>query len=316
MLSGAKIMNIMHLKYAVEVEKTRSITQAAKNLFTAQPNLSKAIKELEDTLGITIFKRTSKGISITPRGEEFLFHAKKILSQIEEIEDMYKIGSSNNGKFSISVPRASYIGVAFTEFTKKIDKTKKYELIYKETNGIKTINNIMQSDYRLGILRYPSELESHYKNVLHEKDLSYTKLFEFSYVIATSKNSPLAKLENITKEDLAQFTEIAHSDPFVPAMPMSEVRAAEISDYTDKKIFVFERASQFDILSNSTDTFMWVSPMPKRIMEQYGLIQLKSDLKNKIYHDILIYRRGYKFSELDNMFIEEIEKSKENIKNI
>ena len=44
-------MNTLHFKYAVEVEKTRSITQAADNLYMAQPNLSKAIRELEDTLG-------------------------------------------------------------------------------------------------------------------------------------------------------------------------------------------------------------------------------------------------------------------------
>lgn len=54
-------MNTLHFKYAVEVERTRSITQAAENLYMAQPNLSKAIKELEDNLGITIFERTSKG---------------------------------------------------------------------------------------------------------------------------------------------------------------------------------------------------------------------------------------------------------------
>lgn len=306
-------MNITHLKYAVEVERTRSITQAAKNLFIAQPNLSRAIKELEDGLGITIFKRTSNGISITPRGEEFLFHAKKILSQIEEMESMYKVGSNDHGKFSISVPRASYIGVAFTEFTKKLDKSKKFELLYKETNGIKTINNIMQADYKLGILRYPSELKEHYQNVLKDKDLSSTKILEFSYVIAASKDSPLAQYEKITKEDLSHFTEIAHSDPFVPAMPMAEARNSEISDYTDKKIFVFERASQFDILSNSTDTFMWVSPMPERMMEKYGLIQIKSDLKSKVYHDTLIYRRGYTFSELDKMFFNELEISKNNI---
>ena len=55
-------MNTQHLKYAVEVERTGSITQAADNLYMAQPNLSKAIKELEDTLGISIFRRTSKGV--------------------------------------------------------------------------------------------------------------------------------------------------------------------------------------------------------------------------------------------------------------
>ena len=56
-------MNILHLKYAVEVAKTRSISKAAENLYMGQPNLSRAIKELEESLGITIFRRTTKGIS-------------------------------------------------------------------------------------------------------------------------------------------------------------------------------------------------------------------------------------------------------------
>ena len=69
-------MNISHLKYAVEVEKARSISQAAENLYMGQPNLSKAIRELEDDLGITIFKRTSKGVIPTQKGEEFLGYTK------------------------------------------------------------------------------------------------------------------------------------------------------------------------------------------------------------------------------------------------
>ena len=114
-------MNILHLKYAVEVEKTRSINRAAENLFMAQPNLSRAIRELEESLGITIFHRTSKGISVTPQGEEFLQYAKKILSQIDEVEALYKNARTGKQSFSISVPRASYISAAFTEFSKKID---------------------------------------------------------------------------------------------------------------------------------------------------------------------------------------------------
>ena len=50
-------MNLSHLKYVLEVGKTNSITRAAHNLYMGQPNLSKAIKELESEIGITIFKR-------------------------------------------------------------------------------------------------------------------------------------------------------------------------------------------------------------------------------------------------------------------
>ena len=78
-------MNILHLKYAVEVEQTGSITQAAENLYMGQPNLSKAIRELEKNIGIAIFKRTPKGFVPPARGEEFLITAKKILAKIENL---------------------------------------------------------------------------------------------------------------------------------------------------------------------------------------------------------------------------------------
>ena len=75
-------MNTLHLKYAVEVERAGSITQAADNLFMAQPNLSKAIRELEEGLGITIFERTPRGVVPTPKGVEFLTRAKEILGVV------------------------------------------------------------------------------------------------------------------------------------------------------------------------------------------------------------------------------------------
>lgn len=84
-------MNLAHLKYAVEVEKTGSITKAAENLFMGQPNLSKAIKELEAQVGIAIFRRTIQRCLLpTRKGEEFLARAKAILCQIEEMEAIYR----------------------------------------------------------------------------------------------------------------------------------------------------------------------------------------------------------------------------------
>lgn len=59
-------MNILYLKYALEVAKTGSIMKAADRLYMAQPNLSRAIKELESSLGISIFERTGRGMVPTP----------------------------------------------------------------------------------------------------------------------------------------------------------------------------------------------------------------------------------------------------------
>ena len=114
-------MNLLHLKYAVEVEKTGSITQAAENLFMGQPNLSKAIKELEAALGMLIFKRTSKGVVATPKGAEFLEKARAILSQIDAIEQEYRPHQEDRVSFSVCIPRASYIAYAFANFIKGLD---------------------------------------------------------------------------------------------------------------------------------------------------------------------------------------------------
>ncbi|WP_428898359.1 DNA-binding transcriptional regulator [Parelusimicrobium proximum] len=299
-----------HLKYAVEVDKTRSISKAAENMFMGQPNLSRAIKELEKIIGITIFKRTSKGIVPTPQGEEFLQYAKKILSEVEAVSSLYKDAKTDKQTFSISVPRASYVSCAFTEFAKSIDLAKPAEIFYKETNSMRAISNILQADYKLGIIRYQDIFEQYFKTMLYEKGLSSELVREFSYKVLVSKDHALADKKDIKVSDLEKYIEVAHGDPYVPSLPMVDVKKAELSEFINKRIYVFERASQFDILSGVKDTFMWVSPMPKKILDRYGLVEKTSSFNKKKYKDVLIYRKGYRFTELDEKFLSELNKAK------
>lgn len=136
-------LNILHLKYAVEVAKTRSISKAAENLYMGQPNLSRAIKELEDPCGITIFRRTTKGISITPDGEEFLQYARQIVQKVDEVEQIYHNGRQKKQSFSVSVPRASYLSYAMADFSRCIKSGSPAEFYYCETNSMNTINSVV-----------------------------------------------------------------------------------------------------------------------------------------------------------------------------
>lgn len=303
-------MNILHLKYAVEVEKTRSINKAAENLFMSQPNLSRAIKELEESLGITIFKRTTKGIQITPQGEELLGYAKKILRQIDEVEALYKGRKDTKQSFSVSVPRASYISDAFTQFAKELDLTCEAEISYKETNSMRAVNNILQSDYNLGIIRYQTTFEKYFETMLRDKKLCSELIREFSYVAVMSKENPLAKKEYIELTDLKNCIEIAHADPYVPSFPMAEARKAELSEFVDKHIFIFERGSQMELLREVPDTFMWVSPVSPKTLREYNLVAKQCPENKKIYKDVLIYRENYRFSPLDELFIEKLNEVK------
>lgn len=297
------------MKHAIEVAKAGSLGKASEALLIAAPNISRSIKELEADLGITIFDRTQNGMKLTPDGEEFINFAKGILGQIDEVEKFYKAGAPQKQKFSISVPRACYISEAFANFSKTLSKDAA-EIFYKETNSQRTIQNMLNHDYKLGIIRYAENYDKYFKSMLEEKGFQYELVTEFTYSLIMSAENPLADKEEITFEDLTNYIEIAHADPYVPSMPLSKVVKEELPDNIDRRIFIFERASQFDLLSLNPETFMWVSPAPESLLERYNLVLKKCADNKKIYKDVLIYKNGYKLSKLDRQFITELCESK------
>ena len=307
-------MNILHMKYAVEVAKAGSLNKASEKLFIAVPNISRSIKELESDLGIIIFDRTTKGMYLTPEGEEFINFAKGILNQIESVEKYYKAGTPNTQKFSISVPRACYISEAFAEFSKTLTKDSA-EIFYKETNSQRAIHNMLNHDYKLGIIRYAEHYDKYFKAMLEEKGFVYELVNEFCYTLIMSSESSLAQKNEITLDDLSDYIEIAHADPFVPSMPLSKVIKEELPDNINRRIYIFERASQFDLLDKNPETFMWVSPVPDSLLKKYNLVQKKCIENKKLYKDILIYKKGYKLTELDNRFITQLCEAKRKIFN-
>lgn len=301
-------LNLQHLRYLVEVEKIGSITKAASALFMGQPNLSKAIKEIENEMGIVIFKRSARGVVPTVKGAEFLEYAKNVLVQVDKMEKLYKTVSTEMVSFNISIPRASYITYVFTQFLNKLDTFKKFDIHFKESNSIETINSIVECEYNLGIIRYEQTYEDNFISMLNEKKLKYRVLCEFEYVVLISKNSPLAKNNSISIDELSIYTEVVHGDNSVPYISDNYLNNHRNSLNNDSnKIYVYERGSQFDILTSVNNTYMWVSPLPKPVLKRYNLIQLKCKDKLSIMKDVFIYPQNYNFSDYDGMFLNELE---------
>lgn len=305
-------MNILHLKYAVEVAKTKSISKAAENLYMGQPNLSRTIKELEESLGITIFKRTSKGITTTSDGDEFLRLARRIVAQVEEVEDIYRSKRSHTQTFSVCVPRASYISAAMAEFSKHISLTEPADILYRETNSGEAISSVLRGDSGMGVVRYQTAFEKYFIDVFKEKKLIYETVAEFTYLMLIRKNDPLAKKEIISPEDMINYIEITHGDPYVPSIPLIEVKKSELCENVDKRIFVYERASQLELIASVPKTFMLAPPVPRQLLDKYGLITREFPQNNKKYKDVLIYRKDYKLTDNDKLFITEMCNSKHN----
>ena len=293
-------MNVLHMKYALEVARFGSLNKAAESLLIAQPNLSRSVKELEAELGIVIFTRSAKGMVLTPEGEEFIGYASEILKQIDQVDKMYKEGAPKKQRFSISVPRASYISEAFAQFSKMISNDYT-EMLYKEADSQGTIQGVLNNEFKLGIIRYGENDDKYYKLMLEEKGLAYEMVTEFSYCLVMSETSPLAEKENLRLESLQDYVEISHTD--LQGQSTSKTTKDEQSDNVSRRMFVSERASQFELLSENPNTFMWVSPLPDKILKRYGLVQKKCQDDKKIYKDMLIHREGYRLTQADKQFI-------------
>ena len=304
-------MNIQHLRYALEVEKTGSISKAAENLYMNQPHLSKAIRDLEESVGINIFNRTSKGVIPTKKGAEFLMYAKGIVDKVDEVENMYKKHEANTHKFDVSVPMACYVSVAFTKFVKAISSGENILVNYHETDSQTAINHVTNFENNIAVIRYQTKYEKYYLQFLDEKDLLVEPLWEFSYQLIMSVKHPLAMEKNIDVNELGNYIEITHGYHTIPSLPASKARKLVQSDDNRKEIAVYERESQFELLRNIHTTYMWTSPTPDSILNTMPLVQKECDIADNKYKDVIIYRRGYKLTDQEKLFVQKV---KEEIK--
>lgn len=300
-------MNLLHIKYAVEVSKTQSISKAAENLFMGQPNLSRAIKELEESLGITIFERNSRGIRVTKEGEEFLQYARLILNQVDAVESLYKEGKRHTQKFSACVPRVSYIAAAFSDLAADIDRTVPVAFFYEETNSMRTVSSVCNGDCDLGIVHYQDTIEPYFTQLFAEKNLISEPIGNYPLVLLMSKKSPLVSKMNIGNTELHDAVEIVQGEEHISSLSSSNVKYVGQSGSLDKHIYVSERSSQFMLLDTMPNAFMWDAPVPQQLLQEYHLVQRRSK-QAKEYRDVLIYRKDYRLSTWDNLFIEKVRK--------
>ena len=144
-------MTLSQLRYAITVADSRSMNQAAQKLFISQPSLSAAIRELEDEVGIEIFRRTNRGIQVTPDGEEFVGYARQVVEQYALIEARYVDKEKVKKKFGVSMQHYSFAVQAFVEMVKRFGMDR-YEFSIYETQTYDVIENVKNFRSELGIL--------------------------------------------------------------------------------------------------------------------------------------------------------------------
>lgn len=107
-------MDLKQLQYFVVCAQTGSFSEAAKNLYSTQPSVSKVIKGLEDTLGMQLFERLPRGIRLTVQGKKVYQYASKIINEIDVLENMASRGMTK--WIRISLNPSSWFADQFVDF--------------------------------------------------------------------------------------------------------------------------------------------------------------------------------------------------------
>lgn len=307
-------MNIQYLKYVVEVDKMGSINKAAKNLYMGQPNLSAAIKELEKDLGISIFYRSKKGVFPTKEGEKFLVYAKKIISDINQLESLYTANTDSTIRFSIAACRATYITMAVSNFINDLKNKKEMTVNFNETNSLNVIHEVANGNAEIGIIRCQNIHENFFVSLLKSKNLIFEPLWEFKMLLTFSENHPLASKKKIKAEMLKKYIEIIQGDIKIPV----EKNNKTIDSYqtSPQSISVYDRGSHINLLVNVNEAFMWVPILPENILKRNRLTQRECTDLQIITKDILIYSAERKRSNYIKNFISSLKKVINNIPTI
>ncbi len=295
-------MNTLHFKYAVEVERTGSITQAAENLFMGQPNLSKAIMELEETLGFQIFERTSKGVIPTDKGTVFLVYAKNVLASIEKMEALSDKNSAGQ-TLSIAFPRCFYIASAVKKLASELDLDGKIRLNVRETNSVQIINSVAAGTFNFGMVRYRLLHERYFLDYIRDKDLDVIPFWEFDSMVLTAIGN-CSQTQKLTYHELGAMTPITFGDESIPYLSFGEVRREAKSPAADRAVFAYDRGTALDLIASIPNSYMLAAPMRKQELDRHGLAQIRCDIPNERTKDIIISQKGYKFTNLDRRLVD------------
>lgn len=190
-------MTLIQLNYLITIAETKSLNKAAEQLYVSQPSLTNAIKELEKELGITLFYRSGRGVTLTNDGTEFLLYAKQIYGQYESVLEKYGKGGSYKKKFGVSTQHYSFAVKAFVDMAKEFDMSK-YEFALRETRTMEVISDVNTMKSEIGILYLSDFNRKAIEKLLKSYDLEFHHLVDCQAYVYIWKDHPLAKEASIS----------------------------------------------------------------------------------------------------------------------
>ena len=299
-------MTLNQLQYAVTVTNSKSMNEAAKELFISQPSLSASIRDLEEEVGVELFRRTNRGISLTPEGEEFIGYAKQVLEQYRLMENRYINHAGSKIRFSVSMQHYTFAVNAFMELVRQFGM-ERYEFAVHETRTHDVIENVKNFRSEIGILYVNDFNRQVLSKLFDEYGLEFHELLTCGIYVYMAKSHPLAKKKKIKMEELDPYPCLS----FDQGTHNSFYYAEEVlSTYHYKQLIkASDRATLLNMMVGLNGYTLSSGIICEDLNgENYVAVRLDTDETMTIGY---LIRKGVTVSRLGKQYIEEILKYKD-----
>ncbi len=238
-------MTLQQLRYVIQIVQAGSINMAAQQLFITQPSLSKAVAELEHEMGITIFGRSNRGVTLTEEGTRFLSYARQVVEQADLLEHQYKGEHRVRRVFGISSQHYAFVVHAFVSLVREYGEDE-YEFSLREARTNDIIEDVRTHRSELGILYLSKFNGDVMRHILRGAELDFVPLFTAKPHIFVSRRHPLAKRKCVTLSDLLPYPRLTYEQGVNNSFYFAE--ELHSSEQVPKSIVVADRATLFNLL--------------------------------------------------------------------
>ncbi|MBQ4507016.1 MAG: LysR family transcriptional regulator [Firmicutes bacterium] len=288
------MLDITQLRYIVEVEKAGSISKAAANLYVSQPYISKLIRDVENAYGVVLFTRAKSGMQATPEGEEFIYYAKSVLNQYDQLLLSVSPQSGFTNTLKLSVMRSSHVFEAFIEFIKQgEDKTafspeKRFRIAYLEGSMMSVLEDVANKNADVGLLGCSNSNFRSLCTMAQRRNVTIKEISRQKPYVVVSEDHPLARRGGPVKiSELYNYGTVVYGDKDYGLSPDGSIRTGSFVDMEKLPlvITVYDRGTQMGLLS-FTDCFIFGICSFDNQESMYRVVSLPIDAEgNKTIED-------------------------------
>ncbi|MDO5390398.1 MAG: LysR family transcriptional regulator [Eubacteriales bacterium] len=296
-------MTITQLRYVIAISQANSMNEAARHLFISQPSLSASVKDLEEEIGIELFRRTNRGVMVTPEGEEFLGYARQVVEQYQLIETRYVEKKEVKKKFSVSMQHYTFAVNAFVEMVKQFGMDE-YEFAIHEEKTYEVIEDVKNFKSEIGILYLNDFNRKVLTKLFQEYGLEFHEILRCGVYVYLWKGHPLAQKEEIALEELEQYPCLSFEQGDYNSFYFAE---EVLSTYEYKQLIkANDRATMLNLMVGLNGFTLCSGIICEELNgSEYCAVKLKSEEVMTIGY---LSRKGTAISPLGQKYLEELAK--------